>query len=300
MCELRLADRTTDAKAMARRQSRSVGALVLLLLFVSLNALFMGAIAIGRDVDLANRSIAIFIFLGLATWMVILIVGLRRALIGRWLTRRRWRRLAAWLGETGFREATRSEIAHTLRLPAHLLAPAILSPKRGGGIDQVWIGQVGGREARCFNARVRGGAWADVPVIALRVDGTFPATVLWRTKLGFPPRPGMKRVRFELERFNRSMSVYATDPYFASAVIDARVIEWLVTTSTVPTIEISDRWVVVWSIRRWNRTLEPPTLLEALRAFDDRIPRVVGSLFPGSADELLWPAGVPDRSNAAP
>ena len=262
--------------------------MALLFLFVSCNAAFMGGIAASPETDTTNRVIAIGIFVPLLAWVVALTFGLRRALFGRWLTGRRWRRIDAQLLGLGFREATPFEVDHTSRLPAHILAPAILGPQRGGGIDHVRIGHIEGREVRCFNARVRGGAWADVPVVAVRADGSFAPTVIWRTRFADPPRPGMQKMRFELEAFNRSVSVFSTDRYFANAMIDARMMEWLLAISQGPTIELSDRWVIAWTLGRRKRTMRPVDLLAVLRDFDERIPRVIPSLFPREDGDVLW------------
>jgi hypothetical protein len=229
------------------------GLVALLFLFVSCNAAFMGGATVSGQVDTTHRVIAGTIFVSLAVWAVALAFGLRRALFGRWLSDRRWKRIDRSLVAYGFREATPSEVAHTERLPAHILAPAILGPQRGGGIDHVRIRAVDGREVRCFNTRVRGGAWADVPVVAVRVEGSFPPTVVWSARFAVPPRPGMERMRFELEAFNRAFSVYSIDRFFASAVIDARMMEWLLSEGRGLTFELSDRWAIAWG----SPALEP-------------------------------------------
>jgi hypothetical protein len=264
------------------------GLVALLFLFVSCNAAFMGGATVSGQVDTTHRVIAGTIFVSLAVWAVALAFGLRRALFGRWLSDRRWKRIDRSLVAYGFREATSSEVAHTERLPAHILAPAILGPQRGGGIDHVRIRAVDGREVRCFNTRVRGGAWADVPVVAVRVEGSFPPTVVWSARFALPPRPGMERMRFELEAFNRAFSVYSIDRFFASAVIDARMMEWLLSEGRGLTFELSDRWAIAWGVRRWNRSVDPSTLIEALRGLDRHIPRVIASLFQREGDDILW------------
>jgi hypothetical protein len=274
---------------MARRDRPRLGAglLTLLFLFVSCNAAFVGGAAVSKQLDTTNRLIAFAIFVPLAASVVVFAFGLRRAFFGRWLSDRRWKGIDRRLIERGFRSATPSEIEHTNRLPAHILAPAILGPQRGGGIDHVRIGEVDGREVRCFNVRVRGGAWADVPVVAVHIEGSFPPTVVWNMRFPVPPRPGMRRMRFELDAFNRTFSVYSTDRFFASAMIDARMIEWLLD-SRRPTIEFADRWVIAWHLGRLSRSSDPSSLLEVLQDLDRHIPRVVPSLFHREGEDILW------------
>ena len=281
---------STDASVMRRpdRPRLGTGIILFLLLFVSCNAAFVGGAAVSDELDATNRIIAIVIFIPLAASAVVFAFGLRRALFGRWLSDRRWRRIDRRLTEQGFRAATPSEIADTERLPAHILAPAILGPQRGGGIDHVRIGEVDGQEIRCFNARVRGGAWADVPVVAVRVDGAFPPTVVLNARFSIPPRPGMRRMRFELEAFNRAFSVYSTDRFFASAVVDARMIEWLLSAPRRPTVEFADRWVIAWQLGRWSWSSDPCELIDVLHDLDRRIPRAIPSLFRREDEDLLW------------
>jgi hypothetical protein len=262
--------------------------MVVLLLFVSLNAAFMAGVMRSPGIDAENLLIARALFVMLSICSALFAIALCRALIGPAINRRRWRRFNEDLETLGFRAATAAEIDHTSRLPVHVLSPSTLGEQRGGGIDHVTVGRVGTQEARAFNVRIRGGGWIDVPAVALRVDASFAHTVIWPLRRGMRPRPGMRRVRFEHEVFNRSTVVFSEDPFFASAMIDARMMEWLADLDRT-TIELADRWVVAHAFSRRGRRAGPVALLELLVAFDGEIPRAVPSLFPERPNQMLWP-----------
>jgi hypothetical protein len=278
---------------MPRRERRSggIGLMVGLLLFVSLNAAFMAGVAMSPGIDPANLFIARSLFVMLSICSVMFASALFRALFGGAISRRRWRRFNDELETFGFHAATSAEVEHTSRLPVHLLAPSTIGGQRGGGIDHVMVGSIGGQEVRSFNVRVRGGGWVDVPAVALRVGGSFAHTVISPAKRGFRPRPGMKRVLFEQETFNRSTLVFSQDAFFASAMIDARMMDWLADLDRT-TIELADRWMVAWAISRRGRRVGPTALLDLLVAFDRHVPRSIPSLFPERPVQMLWP----DRS----
>jgi hypothetical protein len=215
--------------------------------------------------------------------------GLFRALFGYRIAQRRWNRINSHLFEIGFREADPSEVKQTLGLPVQLLAPRTLDLKRGGGIDHLTIGMIEGREVRSFNVRIRGGGWLDIPALAVRVATSFPPTMIRRRIRGLAvPMRSMKGIRYEHERFNRSVAVYSSDPYFASALADARMMEWLRTRLGKTQIELSDRWVVMWCVPWRGHVADPRRLVNTLLSFEDRIPRAVPSLFPERQGEFAW------------
>jgi hypothetical protein len=98
----------------------------------------------------------------------------------------------------------------------------------------------------------------------------------------------MKTIRFEYERFNRLVDVRSSDPFFASALGDARMMEWLMTKLGKTQMELCDRWVVMSCVSWRAHLLDPRKLVNTLLSFDDRIPRAVPSLFPERHGELGW------------
>lgn len=276
----------------SRGQRRGILVLALLFAFVLLNALLMLGAVFSPDVDAENRAIALFLVLGLSMGAFALGVGFYRSLFATRVTKQRWMRFNEQLHLQGFREATRAETKQTEALPIHLLAPTTLGQQRGGGIDHVTIGHVSGREVRCFNVRIRGGGWVDVAAVAIRVPAYFAPTVIHPFRSPIPPRPNMKRVRFEHEGFNRTMSVFSVDPFFATAMVDARMMEWLKANLRGACVELADGWVAAWSMPTWQHRDRgnPRTLVDLLGRFDQRIPRAVPSFFPERHERLMWPA----------
>jgi hypothetical protein len=264
--------------------------MALLFCLVAMCVVFMGGIALSPEMDGANRAIALVIFLTLLIWTGAFALGLRRALLGPWLVNRRWRDYRPELSAIEPRDATPPEILETERLPVHVLSPAVLGVKRGGGIDHVAVGAIREQEVRVLNVRVRGGGWFDVPAVAIHVDAAMAPTMICPVKgrLRLPPRPGMHSILLESEQFNRSFGVFSADAYFATAMLDARMMRWLMERSDRCVIELSDRWAFAWALPRTGKHIHPTHLIEILEEFDEHVPRAVPSLFPKTDRRLLW------------
>ncbi len=271
-----------------QRPPAGVGLMAGLFAFVALSALFMGGAALSADADRTNRIIAIGMFVSLLASSVVLARSLFLAVFGSRIAARRWSRINRELHDLGFRDAVPHEVSDTLGLPVQVLAPYMLARRRGGGIDHLTLGEVDGREIRCFNVRIRGGGWVDVPAVAMKIDASLSATVIRPFKSPIAPRPDMKRALFEHEEFNRSVAVFSVDAFFASAMVDARMMDWLRRNLRRTTIELADRWVIAWNWpgRRFGR--RPLELIDLLLDFDGRIPRALPSLFPGRHDHTRW------------
>jgi len=104
-------------------------------------------------------------------------------------------------------------------------------------------------------------------------------------------------VDLESERFNRAFEVRASDRAFASAMLDARMMEWLLLEPPGVGFEIAAGRLMVFGPRD-RASLDD--LAEGLRRFDaflDRVPPVLSSLFPaqGVAESLAMPPERPDR-----
>lgn len=106
------------------------------------------------------------------------------------------------------------------------------------------------------------------PSLLVRRRGPFD---LARNALGLPD------MEFELEAFNRLFEVGAADRGFASAVVDQRMMDWLLEPGPVHGFQLQRGWLLAWIPR-----LEPEELERALtvaEAFHERIPRAVWSLY---------------------
>jgi hypothetical protein len=95
----------------------------------------------------------------------------------------------------------------------------------------------------------------------------------------------LDRVTFELEDFNRQWLVYASDPRVANAIVDQRMMAWLMSSPVQFDYELADGWLMVMreDLRASPSPYELEPVLEALLAFREQIPGVASSLFgPGS------------------
>jgi hypothetical protein len=85
--------------------------------------------------------------------------------------------------------------------------------------------------------------------------------------------------QFESEAFNDAFKVACDDPRFATALIDARMMEWLLAHGTEYTFEAVGNRVLVA-----GRKIDPvaiPVLLGVGRGFVQHVPKVVSSMYPG-------------------
>jgi hypothetical protein len=87
-------------------------------------------------------------------------------------------------------------------------------------------------------------------------------------------------ISFESEAFNRAFQVRCGDRSFATAFVDARMMDWMLAHAGQQGYEIlGDKLMVV------RRTIDPshlPELLDAVCGFAATVPRVVFSLYPRS------------------
>jgi hypothetical protein len=113
-----------------------------------------------------------------------------------------------------------------------------------------------------------------------------PAERSWPGLAVFPERlehrlagvVGQGDLDLELEAFNRAFAVRTDDRRFASALLDARMMQWLLDLPRGSGFEIAADSLLFHTPRRVDRDLEH--ILETLATFRDRIPPVVRSLYP--------------------
>jgi hypothetical protein len=87
-------------------------------------------------------------------------------------------------------------------------------------------------------------------------------------------------IELESEDFNRAFNVVGKDRAFATAFIDARMMNWLMLHGETYSFEVVGDQLLV-SCKRLRPTELVP-LLGTAKAFRDRVPAVVGSLYPKS------------------
>jgi hypothetical protein len=88
---------------------------------------------------------------------------------------------------------------------------------------------------------------------------------------------GGRDIEFELESFNRAFEVRSGDPRFAHALIDARMMRWLLELPRDTGFEILDGTLMCRTPRRLDRDVT--WALETMATFLDRVPPVIDSLF---------------------
>lgn len=89
---------------------------------------------------------------------------------------------------------------------------------------------------------------------------------------------GFRDIEFESEEFNRAFKVKSDDKRFANALIDARMMSWLLEEGHVAAYEVSGPLALCYVDRLKPHEYE--NLLEVLRRFHARVPNVVASLYP--------------------
>jgi len=117
----------------------------------------------------------------------------------------------------------------------------------------------------------------------VRVPATWPRLAIERetglTRLARDA--GIADVQTEWEEFNRAFRVWSADTRFATAVLDGRMMEWLMARPPGDGFEIAGGWVLASTtqVQPW----EVESVIRTALAFRERISSVVHSLFPSEA-----------------
>ena len=147
-------------------------------------------------------------------------------------------------------------------------------------VENVVWGVRDGREVRAFDY------WRpaeDEPVryscAMVRIPDGWPSLLVRRHgPLGIARNAaGLRGQEFELETFNRRFEVRSDDRRLASAVIDQRMIGWLLESDPVLGFQLQDGWLLAWMPRLTAQELE--RVLTMAEGFHERIPRAVWSLY---------------------
>jgi hypothetical protein len=113
-----------------------------------------------------------------------------------------------------------------------------------------------------------GGSW---PPLAIHREGLFEKVTDAVTGAD---------IDFESEEFNRTFTVTCEDRRFATTMIDARMMELLLSTRGELAYELRGRWLLVYA-KRVPVTLMP-AMLGVCDEFVERIPKVVWDLYPSA------------------
>jgi hypothetical protein len=98
---------------------------------------------------------------------------------------------------------------------------------------------------------------------------------------------GFQDINFESEDFNRRFQIKGKDKKFATDLIDARMIQWLLAEGRDWSFELSGPYLLCHHKRLRPRELTP--LLGSMKAFRDHIPRVVYGLYGSGASGSVSP-----------
>ncbi len=111
------------------------------------------------------------------------------------------------------------------------------------------------------------------------LDLSTPALTIYRENVftRLADHLAMHDIEFESEEFNRRFNVKGSDRRFANAVLDAPMLQWLLTVDGAFQFEVAGRWILCFSKRRAPTELIP--LLGTLRGFREHVPRVVYDLY---------------------
>ena len=114
----------------------------------------------------------------------------------------------------------------------------------------------------------------------LEVPAAFPHLEVAREHLfsRLADHMGFEDIELESPEFNRRYTVRATERRFAYELLDARMIEWLVTSDPGYAFEVVGNRVLAYGRRA--KAVELPRLVAALTAFRDRVPRVAWTMYP--------------------
>lgn len=133
-------------------------------------------------------------------------------------------------------------------------------------------------ERRDENGRIHR-VWTTFSCALARHNGAWPELRLLRERMfdRALTRVGLPDIDLESEEFNRSFVVQCEDRRFATALLDAQMMEALLAAPPKTNFETKGRWVLVW--RRRVSPAEMPDLLGAAEAFCNRVPPVVRDLY---------------------
>jgi hypothetical protein len=112
--------------------------------------------------------------------------------------------------------------------------------------------------------------------VQIAIPGGWPTLVI-RPETGFTRVADLAvpDIAFEAEIFNRAFAVRCHDRAFASALVDPRMMEWLLSLDPRWSFEIDGRWILGYrdQVQPW----EIEVVLETVESFISRIPRAVAS-----------------------
>jgi hypothetical protein len=146
-------------------------------------------------------------------------------------------------------------------------------------VENVVWGVREGREVRAFDYRRPAEDEIRYSCAMVRIPDGWPSLLVRRHGPLDVARnaAGLQRIEFELDEFNRRFEVRSDDRRLASAVIDQRMIGWLLEPDPALGFQLQDGWLLAWMPQLPPDELE--RTLTTVEGFHERIPRAVWSLY---------------------
>ncbi len=146
-------------------------------------------------------------------------------------------------------------------------------------VENVVWGVRDGREVRAFDYRRPGEHEIRYSCALVRIPDGWPSLLVRRHGPLDVARnaAGLQRIEFELDEFNRRFEVRSDDRRLASAVIDQRMIGWLLESDPALGFHLQEGWLLAWMPQLPPDELE--RTLATVEGFHERIPRAVWSLY---------------------
>ena len=146
-------------------------------------------------------------------------------------------------------------------------------------VENVVWGVREGREVRAFDYRRPAEDEIRYSCAMVRIPDGWPSLLVRRHGPLDVARnaAGLQRIEFELDEFNRRFEVRSDDRRLASAVIDQRMIGWLLESDPALGFQLQDGWLLAWMPQLPPDELE--RTLTTVEGFHERIPRAVWSLY---------------------
>lgn len=146
-------------------------------------------------------------------------------------------------------------------------------------VENVVWGVRDGREVRAFDYRRPAEDEIRYSCAMVRIPDGWPSLLVRRHGPLDVARnaAGLQRIEFELDEFNRRFEVRSDDRRLASAVIDQRMIGWLLESDPALGFQLQEGWLLAWMPQLPPDELE--RTLTTVEGFHERIPRAVWSLY---------------------
>jgi len=226
-----------------------------------------------------EAAFPLVLFAGIAAIVAVLVLGY----LGKQRRRQRFALIARQLG-----------LSYAPEDPFGLLGwPFVLFTRGDGqGIENVVWGEWQGVSLHAFDFWFydettdanghRSRSYTRFDCAVANIDAACPSMTLDRENLltRIADALALKDIQFESDEFNRAFNVKSSDPAFANAFVDARMMTWLLSADRGYAFEVVGNRMLVAGPRVDPLSLVP--LLGTLKAFRDQVPRVVFSLYPES------------------